>query len=151
MKMSEKAACLPPVLRKIIANQSLLKRKGTIVATWRTYKGRRLGPYYRLVYYQRGRQRSIYLGRSAELVMEVQDYLAELQQPAKTDRALRRMKKEFKTAMHEHKKRFHAELAAVGLKLRGYTVHGWRCWDRLQSRSGVSPLQVQRNNAPYES
>jgi hypothetical protein len=53
--------------------------QGTVVATWRTYRGRRLGPYCRLTWRENGRQRSIYLGRQSPLVDEVRRLLHEAQ------------------------------------------------------------------------
>ena len=41
--------------------------QGTVTTSWRTYRGRRLGPYYRLAWRENGRQRSIYLGRQGRL------------------------------------------------------------------------------------
>jgi len=53
--------------------------QGTITTTWRTYRGRRLGPYFRLTWRENGRQRAIYLGRQTPLVDEVRHLLHEAQ------------------------------------------------------------------------
>ena len=54
-------------------------RCGSVVASYRTKNGRRCGPYYRLAYRSGGRQRSLYLGASEELVAQVRSLLTELQ------------------------------------------------------------------------
>ena len=46
----------------------LFIRQGAVVAAWRTYRKRKLGPYYHLVFRDEGRQKSIYLGRDGPLV-----------------------------------------------------------------------------------
>jgi len=53
-----------PALELIASQPALFQRQGSVVAGWRNYRGRRLGPYHRLAYRHRGRQCSIYLGRS---------------------------------------------------------------------------------------
>ena len=60
------------VLQKILAQAELLRHQGAVVATWRTQRGRTSGPFYRLAYRQGGRQRSIYLGRSALLARKAE-------------------------------------------------------------------------------
>ncbi len=48
----------------ILGLKSLFSRQGTVIATWRDYHGRKLGPYYRLAWRDSGRQCSLYLGAS---------------------------------------------------------------------------------------
>jgi len=38
------------------AHKALFANQGTVAATWRTYRGKRLGPYFQLAYRDRGRQ-----------------------------------------------------------------------------------------------
>ncbi len=54
-------------------------RQGAVVASWRTYRGRRLGPYYRLAWRENRRQRSIYLGPGGPLVDEARRRLHQAQ------------------------------------------------------------------------
>ena len=68
------------VKRWMETHRDQLSRQGTVVEAYRTYRGRKLGPYYRLAYRDRdGRQRSIYLGASAELAEQVRRLLVECQ------------------------------------------------------------------------
>ncbi|MHB1038659.1 MAG: hypothetical protein ACYC0Y_28885, partial [Pirellulales bacterium] len=55
----------------ILDRRAIFARQGFVVATWRTRGGARFGPYYQLAYREAGRQRAIYLGRSAELADQV--------------------------------------------------------------------------------
>ena len=48
----------------VLAHGARFAHQGAVVASWQTYRGRRLGPYYWLAFRDSGRQRSIYLGRS---------------------------------------------------------------------------------------
>ena len=45
---------------------------------WRTYRGKRLGPYFQLAYRDRNCQHWVYLGRSQDLADRVRDLLARL-------------------------------------------------------------------------
>ena len=56
-------------VRLLTRRPTRFARQGPGAATWRTSRGRRLGPYYRLAWRDRGRQRSIYLGRPVTLVV----------------------------------------------------------------------------------
>ncbi len=64
--------------------------QGTVVATWRTHRDRRLGPYYRLTWRENGRQRSVYLGRQGPLVDQVRSLLHEAQTARRMIREHRR-------------------------------------------------------------
>ena len=65
------AARFERVRAAVMAEPRRFARQGSVVASWRVYAGRRLGPYLRLAYREGRRQRSIYLGRCAELVRRV--------------------------------------------------------------------------------
>jgi hypothetical protein len=118
-------------LKAIRTLQAVFSRQGTIVASWRTYNGRKLGPYYRLAYRTEGRQRSIYLGKSKNLLRQVRRLLEKLQKPIKTKRFMQRAQKTFQEVMKKHKAQFRIDLLKVGLQLRGYAVRGWRRWRAL--------------------
>ena len=73
------AAQFERVRAVVMAQPRRFARQGSVVASWRVYAGRKLGPYFRLAYREGRRQRSIYLGRCAELARRVRELLAELQ------------------------------------------------------------------------
>ncbi len=52
---------------QILSRATLFTRQGIVVATWRKYGSARLGPYFRLKYYEGSVQRSIYLGARKNL------------------------------------------------------------------------------------
>ncbi|MFH1269080.1 MAG: hypothetical protein ABIK89_25415 [Planctomycetota bacterium] len=85
------AARFERVEAQVLAAPGVFAVGGTVVSTWRTYRGRRLGPYFRLAYRKGGRQWSIYLGRSEGLARRVRDLLARLQHPRRWRRASRRL------------------------------------------------------------
>lgn len=76
---------------QVLALPPLLARQGAVVASWRVWQGRRLGPYFRLAYREAGRQRSIYLGRSEELAGRVRRLLEQLRDPPQQRRQCRQL------------------------------------------------------------
>jgi hypothetical protein len=113
-------------LKAIRALKSVFSRQGTVVASYRTYNGRKLGPYYRLAYRIEGRQRSIYLGKSKKILRQVRRLLEKLQKPMQTKRHLRQAQKTFQEVLKKHMAQFRIDLLKVGLQLRGYAARGWR-------------------------
>jgi len=117
------------VLDQILAREELFGRQGTVDQTWRFSRGRRFGPYYRLVYREGGHRRSIYLGRCAILAREVRSLLAFLQRPLRKERKWKRVRRAVKSSLRAQKAEWARELAKHGLWLKGYEVR------RRQSRS----------------
>ncbi len=103
--------------------------QGAVVATWRTYRGRRLGPYYRLAWRENGRQRSIYLGRQGPIVEEVRLLLHQ----AHTSRRIRRehrlriarLQKELIRPIRQYIKEIF-RLFGNGLYIKGSEIRGIR-------------------------
>jgi hypothetical protein len=60
-----------PALALLAARPDLFARQGSVVASWRRRGTQTYGPYYRLIYRDERRQRSIYLGRAGGLVEEI--------------------------------------------------------------------------------
>jgi hypothetical protein len=118
-----------PALRQIAARPKVFARQGTIVASWREYRGRKLGPYYRLAYRKDGRQRSIYLGRSQSLIERVRAALAALRAPLRRLRSLAKMQESIRTSLRREKIRLDGMLREFGLYLKGFEVRGWRTAD----------------------
>ncbi|MBN2580855.1 MAG: hypothetical protein JXB10_17855 [Pirellulales bacterium] len=127
-------------LKAVRALRTVLSRQGAIVASWQTYRGRRLGPYYRLAYRAEGRQRSIYLGKSKSLLRQVRRLLRKIQESVQTRRSLRRTHKAFQAIRKEQHARSRIALSKIGLELHGYALRGWRRY-----------LAVHANLIPRES
>ncbi len=106
----------------ILAYREEFRRQGSVVAGWRTYRGRRLGPFFTLRYRKGGRQAALYLGRSGSLAAQVRELLAEVQRP----RLLRRCIQQARAEVRRCKRAWQEDLAAVGLSLKGCEVRGWR-------------------------
>jgi hypothetical protein len=106
--------------------EQLLRTQGAVVASYRLYRGRRLGPFFRVAFRVDGRQRSIYLGKDPALAEEVRGVLARLQAPLERRRGLKRQRDAAKAGLRRAKIRLEQELARVGLGLKGYEVRGWR-------------------------
>ena len=113
---------LADALELLLAHPEIFTRQGTVVASWRSYRGRRLGPYYRLTYRQEGRQRSVYLGNCSELASQLRDTLTEMQQPLATHRAYRRHRAQVAAGLRQAKKVLNAQLRAYGMQLKGYEI-----------------------------
>jgi hypothetical protein len=114
------------VRERVAARPGLFAAQGAVVATWRVYRGRRLGPYFRLAYREGGRQRSIYLGRCAELVRRVRSLLARLQAPERRRRVFRRLEAQVRASLRQCKAQLKKLLAPLGIQLKGFEFRGSR-------------------------
>jgi hypothetical protein len=101
-------------------------RQGAVVATWRTYRGRKLGPYYRLAFRRDGRQCSVYLGRCRELAERVRAAIDKLRVPLHHVRQIARMRAAVKASLRREKLRLDGQLRKLGLYLKGFETRGWR-------------------------
>lgn len=119
------------LLAKIREAAPALAATGSIVETWRTYQGRRLGPYYRLAYRESGRQKTIYVGKDAELVVAARSLLEELHVNERIRRTMERQQLAVRAGLRAAKAAWAQELQKSGLTLKGYEVRGWR---RLRSK-----------------
>jgi hypothetical protein len=115
-----------PVLAMIEAEPARFGRQGAVVASWRTYRGRKLGPYYRLAYRRDGRQRSVYLGRCRELANRVRAAIEELRESLRRARQIARMRAAVKASLRREKARLDRQLRKLGLYLKGFETRGWR-------------------------
>jgi len=106
--------------------RSLFSRQGSVRARFETYNGHRLGPYYSLVWRERGRQRVRYLGRSEELAEWARQQLARLQAPHQERRRLARQLKVLGKAIRRAKAAWDRQLADAGYRLHGYEVRSAR-------------------------
>ena len=114
------------VLALIESRPEIFAAQGTVVATWRTYGGRRLGPYFRLSFREGRRQRSLYLGTSAALAARVRAILARKHEPIKRRRTHEKIRSRAVVELRKHKVAWEARLHNVGLYAKGFEVRGWR-------------------------
>jgi hypothetical protein len=114
------------VRSQVLARPELFAVQGSVVAGWRAYRGRRLGPYFRLACRDRGRQRSIYLGRCAELARRVLELLAGLQRGLRERRLFARLKAQVRTSLRRWKVGLKQPLAVRGIQLKGFEFRGVR-------------------------
>ena len=101
--------------------------QGTVTTTWRTYRGRRLGPYYRLTWREDGRQRAIYLGRQSPLVDEVRRLLHDGQTIRRMLREHRRRQALLREYVIRPIQRYLQEMFCLfgdGLYLEGWHLRG---------------------------
>lgn len=117
---------LHPAVALIAARPELFARQGAVVATWRRHGAQTCGPYYRLSYREDGRQCSVYLGRAGAVVDRVRDALADLQRRRNERHARHRMRRQVVASLRRHKKQLNRQLLALGLRLHGFEVRGWR-------------------------
>lgn len=125
-------------------------RQGTVVATWRQYRGKRLGPYYRLAYRADGRQKSIYLGASAWVAAQIRRLLARLQAPLREHRALQRARATILASLRRHQARAKALFAAVGVRLKGFEYRGLLGHLRDLTRQREASLHAHRTAAAWQ-
>jgi hypothetical protein len=97
-----------------------------MVATWRTYRGRRLGPFFRIAYRESEMQKSIYIGNNPELVAAARELLAELQANERARRAVKRLQSATRASLRVAKLAWERDLREVGLHRKGFEVRGWR-------------------------
>jgi hypothetical protein len=114
--------------------------QGTIVATWRWRGGRRLGPYFALTCRSAaGRQVSVYLGPTSALVDDVTKTLTQLQADLQERRALDRVWGQVRDELKAAKRVLAAELAQVGLYLKGSEIRGWARLPADHPLSAIGP------------
>jgi|WetSurMetagenome_2_1015567.scaffolds.fasta_scaffold360251_2 hypothetical protein len=104
---------------QILAKSALFAQQGAIFATWRKHGNTRLGPYFKLKYFENGRRRSIYLGRSEEIVQQVRRLLAKIQ----SRRISRRLQNKIRKSLRAQKRILEAHLLANGYRMKGYEIH----------------------------
>jgi hypothetical protein len=125
-------------LQELAARHDLFGRQGVVLATWRSYRGRRLGPYYRIEFRHEGKRQSIYLGACGGFAEEVQQCLQALKSPIQQERAYRRERAKLRAVLRRQKQQLGIELEKIGLSLKGYEVRGFR---RPAGRNTVTDMQ----------
>jgi len=113
-------------LQELAARNDLFGRQGVVVATWRSYRGRRFGPYYRIEFRHGDKRQSIYLGACGGFAEEVRQCLRALKSPIQQERAYRRERAKLRADLRCQKHQLDIELEKIGLYLKGCEVRGFR-------------------------
>jgi hypothetical protein len=132
------------LLRFVAAHGALLAVQGSVQETYRHYKGRRLGPFFRLSFRQAGKQRSLYIGRDRGLASAIEGQLQTLQAPRSNARQLERCLAECRRNLQAAKQEFRCRLEAQGLRLQGNEIRGWRTQRQLAVAPPTPPGQMPR-------
>ncbi len=125
-KTQKAAARLQKVQLFFEANPQIFARQGTVAATWRTYKGKRLGPYYQLTYRHQDRQHWLYLGRSEQLANQVRELLNHLHRPRDERRINRRLLSQARVSLRLAKAQLKQACADRSITLKGWEFRGVR-------------------------
>jgi hypothetical protein len=115
-----------PALALLAARPELFQEQGSVIESWRSYRGRRLGPYFRLIYRADRKQRSIYLGSCPQLAARVRHRLEEVQKLRRERRQSIQRRAAVRTALRAQKKELATALAELGLVLKGWEARGFR-------------------------
>ena len=123
--VGQKVACRFQRVRvQLWARRRLFARQGAVVASWRVYRGRRLGPYYRLAFRDQGRQESLYLGRCQGLVDWVKRLIVWIQRPLRHRRGMRKAIARAKIALRRSKDDLAELLSTIGIRMKGWEFRG---------------------------
>ena len=114
------------ILAWLAAHPDLFQRQGKVLESWRYHAGRQLGPYYRLMFRDQGKQRTLYLGDCSAFASEVRQALDRLQAAPHQERATACRRAAARAALRQSKQEWEAELHKQGLFLKGYEVRGYR-------------------------
>ena len=120
------AARFERVRTVVLRERRRFAAQGSVVAGWRVYGGRRLGPYFRLAYREGGRQRSVYLGRCMELARRVRELLEGLKRPRRDRLLFARLIAQVRASLRCLKIERKQRLAALGIQLKGLEFRGVR-------------------------
>jgi hypothetical protein len=120
----------------VLERRQVFARQGTVVATWRSHRGRQLGPYFRLMYRDEGRQHSLYLGRSGEAADEIARLLGQLQAVASQRRRLAGVMRQVRRSLRGHKAQWQQELAPLGLCVKGTEIRRFPSVSASSRRGG---------------
>ena len=114
------------VARFLFEHEDDLARQGSIIRSYRLHRGRRFGPYFKLVCRRAGRQRSIYLGCDKVFMEEVKQRLEQLQAPGRLRRVLEASCRALRTQARLARRLLNNELAKHGLVTHGHEIRGWK-------------------------
>ena len=140
-----------PAIQLIKNDPERFAAQGAIIATWRTYRAARLGPYYRLTCRENCRQRSIYLGRDGPIVDQVRTLLYEAQEIRRLKREHRRNREHFRRTVIEPLENYVRDifyLYSNGLYLKGWEVRGFSWGGSFRSDAEVPAHLIPKFHLP---
>jgi hypothetical protein len=108
---------------QVLEHRELIKQDGCIGATWKTYRGKRLGPYYRVEFRENSAIKTIYIGRNEELTKMASALIEKLKQPCREDRLLRRARAAARAALRHSLADAETYLAPLGYYRRGLGLY----------------------------
>jgi hypothetical protein len=108
---------------KLLALQEVLAVGGFVRSYWKNYQGKRLGPYYRVVYWHDGRRRSLYLGSDPLLADHVVRLLENWQRDHREELYLRRLRAKIRASLRREKANLRKLLAPLGFRMKGFEFH----------------------------
>ena len=114
------------VRRFMAEHAGMLSRQGSIITSWRRYKGQRLGPYHRLAFRLGHEQRSVYLGTDTALADEVRQALEKLRAPHRERLQLEQVRRALRRELAARDADLDQELRLAGLHRKGRQILGWR-------------------------
>ena len=114
------------LFRFLAEHGAWLAAQGSVQVSYRLYKGRKLGPFFRLSFRQAGQQRSMYIGRDRALAAAVETELKKLQGPRWCARQIDRCLADCRHNLKEARLEFRRRLETQGLRLQGGEIRGWR-------------------------
>ena len=123
-------------------HRALFATQGTVVATWRVYRNRRLGPYFQIVYRQAGRQRALYIGRSPDLADHFRRLLHQFQNTHRTRRLFKRLQTYARASLRHAKAQLKKLLAFRGIQMKGFEFRG------VRRAMPLPPLRLATSAAP---
>jgi hypothetical protein len=119
------------LFRFLAEHSALFAGQGSIQASYRVYRGRKLGPFFRLSFREGGKQRSQYIGCDRNLAAEIEKQLQKLQEPLLRAREVERWLGHCRQNLKVAKLEFRRRLEKHGLRLQGNEVRGWRVPQRV--------------------
>jgi len=130
-------------------HQTLFATQGTVVATWRVYRDRRLGPYFQIVYRQAGRQRALYIGRFREMADRVRRLLDRFQAVHRKRRLSKRLQTQARASLRRAKAQLSKMLARRGIRMKGFEFRGVRRALPLPPIPRAAPAAALGKIPPY--
>jgi hypothetical protein len=112
---------------------ALFRRQGSVQRSWRYFHGRRLGPFFRLVFRVSNKLTTIYLGRCGSIADEIRALLNDLRRDMRERANLEMHQKQARKALRLQKRVLDEELRKRGFYLKGYEVRGWK---RIRNKPG---------------
>jgi hypothetical protein len=123
---------------QILERKNLIAIDGTVAASWVNYRGKRLGPYYRVAFRENRTLRAIYIGRDEQLAKIAKDLLDELKRSRREGRWLRRMRAAARDALLRSLAEAETFVAPLGYHRRGFGFH----------KSRKDNMHANTNNPP---